>query len=64
MLQEPNNHLQETYSIAGIKHLFKTRGTVQKLMNMGRGLQVSEYLLKANETFHLPRDTSSQIFNY
>lgn len=63
-LQELNNHLQEIYSVAGIKQLFKTTGTVQRLMNIGRKLQVSEYLLKTNEAFHLPRDTSSQIFNY
>jgi len=31
---------------------------------MGRGLQLSEYLLKTNEAFHLPQDTRSQIFNY
>jgi hypothetical protein len=64
MFDESNNHLQQTYSVAGIKELFKTRGTAQRLTNKGRGLQVNEYLLKTNETFHLPRDTSSQIFNY
>ena len=64
MLQELDNHLQEIYSVAGIKQLFKMRRTVQRLTNMTRGLQVSEYLLKTNEAFHLPRDTSSQIFNY
>jgi hypothetical protein len=64
MLQELNNHLQEIYSVAANKQSFKIRGTVQRLMNMGRGLQAREYLLKTNEAFHLPGDTSSQIFNY
>lgn len=64
MLQELNNHLQEIYSVSGIKRLFKIRGTVQRLMKMGRELQVSEYLLKTNEAFHSPGETSSQIFNY
>lgn len=52
MLQEINNHLQEICAVAGIKQLFKIRGTVQRLMNMGRWMQVSEYLLKTNEAFH------------
>jgi len=60
-LQELNNHLQEICSVPGIKELFKIRPTVQRLMNMGRGLQASEDFLKTNEAFRLPRDTIPQI---
>ena len=63
MLQEINSHLQENIFCCW-HQLFKIRGTVQRLMNRGRGLQVSEYLLKTNEAFHLTRDTRFQIFNY
>lgn len=44
VLQELNNPLQGVYSVSGIKQLFKIKGTVQRLMNMGRVLHVSEYL--------------------